>query len=576
MRSRYDSSGQLFHTYTTMSSKDLSGEQHLKQLLSGYLTLFPHAAQKIGPEFGWDADPLDDANWRYQFHCLVWLDNLRAESITSGSEEGFLLYEKLLKSWVAMNPEDDPASDYSWFDMAVGLRAIVLLFAVESLGPQDWILESIRVHGEHLANPVNYEGRGNHSLHQDMGLIALGQFDNRQDWIDLAVGRILEMMGDAIDDEGVCREGSIDYHYRNYRWYKEAFTRIEAAGVDLPNDKDRILKLMPLFMAHATSPSGDYALIGDTLHHRAPKIPGTPTEWTTDVSKAPDAKVAKFNSGYIFARTSWRRSSVGEGPNYLTMRFGPGRSSAVHGHEDAGSITLDAFGERLLCDSGLFAYEAGDERLFFRGRSSHNVIDAVGRKYYPSADSPLVSYQEDEGFVLATVLVKGLQGVSWHRTMLMPLDANFLLVDDRIANSLPGGLMQRWQLPARSRVNFGGGADKSVRVSTEVGNEIQFTNLGHDVETELTNGCTNPISGWRSDEYRIQYPSPSLAFRQFGESVRFSTLIEWGASAEYKGFDLFKVGRSSKYLDLGLRNKSMRYDIRLASDGVDFRSSPID
>ncbi|MGX9900549.1 heparinase II/III family protein [Arthrobacter sp. SA17] len=177
---------QLFETYATAASKKVPGSVHLEQLLDGMLTLPPHPPQKVGPEFSWSADPLGDANWRFQYHSLLWLDNLRDCSSESNSELGMALYEGILKDWIEKNPVNTSESDYAWFDMAVGLRALVLTQALTVFGPADWLVESLLVHGEHLAEAGNYEGKGNHSLHQDMGLVVVAQFFDRNDWLELA------------------------------------------------------------------------------------------------------------------------------------------------------------------------------------------------------------------------------------------------------------------------------------------------------------------------------------------------------------------------------------------------------
>lgn len=561
-----DITEQLFHTYSTESTTDISRSEHLAQLLEGKLTLSPHSAQSIGPAFTWDADPLEDANWRFQYHCLVWVDRLREASMLEDSSLGFHLYERLLKSWIQENPVDSPASDYSWFDMAVGMRAIVFLKALEHFGPEPWLIDAIQLHGEHLADPNNYEGKGNHSLHQDMGLLAVGHFLEQSDWISLGTERILTMLESAIDDEGVSVEGSIDYQYRNYRWYSEAAVRIEAATGQVPKVIADALTQMPTFMAHATSPSTHYALLGDTLEHRAPIVKGTHTEWVKDAELAPPSRVKLYKSGYLFARSSWKNWRQDPAVSYLTLRFGAGRSSAVHGHEDAGSITLDKYGEKLLCDSGLYAYEAGAYRLFFRGRSAHNVIDVRGRKYYPSAEAPLVHYERTNSHVMATVQVRALEGVVWHRTILHSLERGYIVVDDRIEDKMEAPeIMQRWQLPKGAKITVDG-TGGFVEVKTSKGNAMRFTSLGHRVSIQVSEGAEDVIAGWRSEEYRRMFATPELRLLQTGGSVRFSTLVQpQGITQSW--MDVANVQRNSKELAFVLSGTGWEERINLSSEG---------
>lgn len=556
---------QLFHTYSTESTSDLSGEAHLLHALRGELTLIPHETVQLGLPFDWSADPIHDANWRFQFHTLIWLDRIRVEATKQSSKEGLDLYESSLKSWIKNNPESNPPSDYSWFDMAVGMRAIVLLHALEHFGRASWLVDAITAHGTHLANPENYEGRGNHSLHQDMGLLAVAQFLERSDWINLAVERIMQMFTSAVDLEGVCREGSIDYQYRNYRWYEEAARRIRSAGVQIPGELERRLTQMPRFMAHATTPAAKYALLGDTLDHRAPIISNTPTEWVKNRDKAPHEKAAIFEAGYLFARNDWKLWSDDQKTTFLTMRFGPGRATAVHGHEDAGSITVDSLGESLICDSGLYAYEAGDYRLYFRGRAAHNVIDVENRKYYPSADNPLLWSQVSDSHIAATVEVKGLQGVQWHRTLFASLESGFIIIDDRVRLDEEDTILQRWNLPVDSQIQVLPASGR-IDVITPKQNRVQFVPLGHQVDIRISHGDEDPISGWRSETYRTKYPTPMLSLVQRGATARFSTLINLSSIDD--DVQVADVVRTSKALQASITKTGRSFRISLQSDSV--------
>lgn len=567
---RPDLAAQLFHTYTARSRHDPSPPELAAMVKEGRLRLYPHPEAAISTDPSWTEDPLNDANWRFQYHSLVWLDRLREAAIEGDDAEAHGLYVRLLRSWLTANPVGAPAADYAWFDMAVGLRAVVLAFALDELGDEPWLLDAFTEHGRHLADPANYDARGNHGLHQDMGLLVAAQALGVREWRDLAVARIEEMFAAAVDDEGVCREGCIDYQYRNYRWYHEALTRMEAAGVpDREAFRDRLAR-MPEFLAHATSPSGDYALLGDTLLHSAPRIEGTAADWVRDRGMAPAETTRVFRSGYLFARRSWTTFREQMENAYLTQRFGPGRSTAVHGHEDAASITLDAFGESLVRDSGLYAYEAGDARLYVRGRTSHNVVDVPGRQYYPSAESELHVCVERDGAVLTTVLVKALQGTVWHRTTLWVPDAQLLVVDDRVRLHTPDTVHQLWHLPPDSVVeaDFASGA---VACTTTGGARLHILQA-QPAPVSVLVGSRQPFAGWLSTEYRKLVPAPTLRFELDGSQVRFTTVLLYEGAAN-PAWEVTRLERRSKEALVGLTRDGRRLSIALTSEDFTVRSA---
>lgn len=554
---------QLFHTYTTVPRLELSASERVAEVAAGLLTLYPHEQVEIGTSPSWAEDPLEDANWRFQYHSLVWLDRYRAAAAELGDEVAMEHYRELLRSWIMRNPLGASASDYAWFDMSVGLRAVVLAFAVDHFGDDPLILDALRSHGEFLASGSHYDSRGNHGLHQDLGLVVVAQLLSRSDWLSIAHHRVQEMFFDAIDAQGVCREGCIDYQYRNYRWYGEARTRLAAAGIADLDWMDQRLELMPEFLAHATMPNGEYVLIGDTLRHRAPRIEETAADWLRDRSRAPAKTVRVFDSGYLFARTSWATANEDERVAFISQRFGPGRSAAVHGHEDGGSVTLSLGEDDLLRDSGLYAYEAGAARLYARGRESHNVIDVPGRDFYPSAETELVRFQEGDDAVFSHVRSRSLRGVRWDRTLLWLARARLILVDDRVRLDSAEEVVQRWHLQAGTRFEFNSPSSFSGVLSS--GAWIDFRTIG-TVQTSLANGSVEPLEGWVSEAYRSLTPAPTLGVWAEGDSVRLTTLITYGARGSERA-RVQRFDRTSAVAALGLKVGKTSWAVALASDG---------
>lgn len=560
---------QLFHTYSTISRHEPDAAARVSEVSSGLLTLHPHAPVEIGSEPAWSEDPLDDANWRFQYHSLVWLDRYRDAAERLGDDAALAHYERLLASWIRTNPVGASANDYAWFDMSVGLRAVVLAFAVDRLGRQGWLIDALHVHGEFLASSAHYDSRGNHGLHQDLGLIVVAQLVERDDWLDLARERIQAMFSEAIDVEGVSREGCIDYQYRNLRWYGEARRRLAAAGVQGLDWMDQRLDRMPEFLAHATAPGGDYALIGDTLQHRAARIEGTAADWSRDRSKAPSDTVRLFDAGYIFARTAWSTADEDSSVAYVTQRFGPGRASAVHGHEDGGSITLDLGADSILRDSGLYAYEAGEPRLYTRGRQSHNVVDVPGRDFYTSAETELVAFQQRDDAVFSSVRSRSIKGVRWDRSMLWVPEAGIVLVDDRVRVDTVADVVQRWHLHEGTRLTVFSPAEFSGVLPS--GARIDFWGTGAS-RLDVANGSTSPFDGWVSRSYRSLTPAPSLALGATGDSVRFTTLLAYGPPGSARPV-LRRLERTSRSALVGLSRGPRSWAASLDSDGFVLNSA---
>ena len=510
-----DVAAQCFHTYSTQSGH--SAVEVTDLLERGLLLLAPHPPQAIPDEPTWDENPLDDDNWLFQFHSLVWLDSLRIEGLRRGTSALLRRYEETLKDYLVANPRRGGSRRrYSWYDMGVGLRGVVLVCARLTLGDRSWLIDGLESHAAFLADPAEYAGKGNHALHQDMGLIAVASSLGRRDLIDLARNRIAELLPIAIDEEGVCLEGSIGYHLRNLLWYEEAISRLHAAGAEVPEDLELRMAGMPEFLRHATLPDGTSEMIGDTNLSRTPRGKMAPLD-----PEDPPPLTRVFKAGYVFGRSSWDDGAE-EGPSFYSLRFGPGRATAVHGHEDSGSITFYAFRERLLWDSGMYAYEGGPMRVYAISRSSHNVIDVPGAEFYITAEAELLHHEIHDSGDLISVRSRSLRGVDWVRTLFYSRTGHYLIVDDRVNQKTSRPVYQQWNLPVEaSPVSLQGEA----RFHVHGGLDLLFAFAGSGYRPELVKGEEDPPLGWRSTSYRQIEPSPLLRTRLEGTSVRFTTMI---------------------------------------------------
>lgn len=489
----------------------------LQEFRAGKLTLPPHPAVDIGINPTWSEDPLADDNWRFQYCSLYWLERIRLAAKRSGDSKDLENWKRYLMSWISNNPIESPRSDYSWFDMAVGTRVLILIRAITELGWESWLKEALILHGEFLADEANYEGRGNHALHQDIGLLCAGFALQDDLWMKLAQRRMEVMFFDAVDKEGVSQEGSLDYQYRNLRWYAEALQRLQLAGRPVNQEWIQRLENMADLLLWGVRSDGKLVMWGDTNEHSAlnPRQIEEGLGFPLNISNEERIGPKKFSAGYILDRRNAKELSV------FTARFGPGRASAVHGHDDGGSFTWDVGGEVLLRDSGIFAYEGGEARLYVRGPDSHSVCSLRGGDRYTTAPTNLIAYDANQFYTFATVESKAMKGLNWVRTFLYVPGHSVLAIDDRITSTIGEvEIDQLWQLGP----NFDyirDGLYQSEKFSVEV-DQLKYEK---NLQAEWFKGETNPLLGWYSPSYRELVPAGTARFSRVGEAIRFSTLV---------------------------------------------------
>ena len=257
---------------------------------------------------------------------------------------------------------------------------------------------------------------------------------DRDDWMTLAEARIAELIEferrrAGRDQRGVARLPPLQLPAAT-RWPATGCSR---SGVEPSAAFERIQR-MPRFLAYGTLPWGAYELIGDTIDGPATPIPGTWAEFAATRgrvrSQAAVTRVRWFDAGYLFGRSGWGEHA--RVPARDGVQRPVGAAAIVHGHDDAGSLTLAAWGSRLLLTPGCTRTAAARSAPFIRSRSAHNVVTVDGVPWSVDRDVPSWSASQH---VLAPVDVRvripGYAASSYRRRITYSRRLDYLVVEDR-------------------------------------------------------------------------------------------------------------------------------------------------
>jgi hypothetical protein len=506
------------------------------EIMSGYLTIptFSRWKLPIDPnnptlaemkKLTWAENPFANSNWVAQFQMVRWADPLRREGLRTGNEAMLTLYTEILKDWQTNNPPSNPRSRFSWQDMVVGVRAVGLVCAstVYDETPA-WLTKAETVHATALSDPAQYRKVGNHALHQNIGLLALGCKTGKAAWRDYAVSRANTLLSTSIDEEGVSDEGSILYQELNHRWYREFEARLVACHLE-PSPLFARLDLMPRLLAQATQPDGNAVAFGDTSAIQPARfVPGTESEYAATqgaVGTRPSALFSVFTRGYAFSRTGWFDTQTANQQSLASMRFGPAKVTAVHGHEDGGNLGYFALGRQILWQPGVYGGGGGAARAYVLGNTAHNIIDVPSVDYNQKATTPLSVKRSNEDIDLVSVSSSVYPGAIWKRTMIHAKKANFLLVDDLVSQSSKRKVVQRWHLGADRSVSAGSG-----RIGTSgTGSNAAILWVGTQPTLSVVRGRLDPMLGWRSETVNQFIKSPTVEATRTASTVRLTTLI---------------------------------------------------
>jgi heparinase II/III-like protein len=495
--------------------------QLANELLANRYTFSPHPTVTLPANPTWREDPLRDDNWKFQFHTLRFVRPLMATWVSTGAVKYRDRAAFLLWDWWRDNPRSAPASPWSWNDHSTAWRAIMYACFYRALGSPTWLRSALLTHGSVLASPSFYVWHGNHALNQAIGLLDVGCVLGRSDWKSLAARRLTALVTESIDLEGVTNEQSVEYELYNYNRYRAARSRLSTCGEPVPSAFSRLYK-MPLFLAHATLPSGHYEMLGDTGDNSATVIRGTPAEFAATLGVTgpkPITELAVYTAGYAFGRSGWGESRPFSDEVAFTLRWGPPRR--FHGHMDGGAITLYGYGSRLLLDSGRFTYNYNAYRTYFVGRSAHNVVTVDGVPFDATRSTTRTALRTSSThFELATRHL-GYAGVDSRRRLIFSRGLNYVVVYDQLFSSVFHRYRQLWHLREDANPWATGVAAGTRRPR---GNVLIRQLYGSET-IRITTGATNPIQGWLSYRYNVRVPNPTVEVAKTGTSVRYLTVL---------------------------------------------------
>lgn len=508
-----------------MSFGSFKGARKAAALMSGRVDLGQYGSFRLAKNPKWRPVSSLDSSGNGHMHSLHYLLPLLRNGVRTGNSAMVNRFYALLKDWAKDNRPGAASSRYAWGPpIYEGFRALVLVCAAAGpKGQAPWLLKALALHGQMLSSSSRYEGANNASLHQSMGLYALGEALGRPLWRDIAIRRESALVDRLVQLDGSDEEGALSYAINNYRWFKQAAERLRLGGDPVPANFARVDQI-PSFIARATRPDGKIEALGDTSPVALNPLAwaGTPAEFSASngtVGSAPTDAFSGFSGGYVFGRSGWGQTRPYADETFFSVRAGATRF-IPHAHDDAGSLTLYAHGSPLLLDTGQWRYQYGPTRSFVVSRAAHNVVVVKG---VPRSDQghPELTTTSVNGLDLATVVDRGYQGVTITRTIAYDRADDVLLVWDRLTSDKAVVASQQWGLGRTRRVAIDADAAHSSGPGANV--SMLFTSGGAPLD--VAKGKRSPFRGWNSEAYGELSPSPSVRASQSGRSLSWLTVI---------------------------------------------------
>jgi hypothetical protein len=232
-------------------------------------------------------------------------------------------------------------------------------------------------------------------------------------------------------------------------------------------------------------------------------------------------------SGYYVMRTGW--GSAGHMAIFDCGEIAAGVpadavSSAAHGHADALSVELAAYGTPLVIDPGSYTYNgAADWHRYFRETAAHNtvVVDGESQAEFAGrlrwARAPTVTGEKWLTTELLDYVAGSHDGYTRlpqpviHRRSLLFLKADYWIIRDELTGEGEHTLDRFFHFPPGELERLRRQA--AVHARTERGAGATFRAFEPDAEFEIVAGGDGPEGGWIAPGYERRLSAPVLRIR---------------------------------------------------------------
>lgn len=524
-------------------------KERLEELKNGTITLPPHRSW-TGVYTNWTADPLNDLNWRFQFHTLRWINPYLWDAL-DGNEDSQVEWKRIAKSWAEANTPPERAKDkYAWMDMTDGNRAIQLSIGAPLVRREDqWYIDLLVQHRNWLLDDSRIVP-GNHGLHQNLGLFVVSAVLRDKIGIERAIERLGAQILDAFEEDGLNEEGSVAYHQTNVDWWLQAQQRLKLEGYSLPAEATSRLDRAGQTMGFLLLPDGTMPQIGDGGRGRGrrglhPFLDQVAAGKIHDAKNLPTFKHYKY--GFTIFRSGWGERRPLAQESHTIVRHGA--DLRRHSHNDRGSLHIYTAGRRWITDGGFHSYQQRNhDRNYTKSRLAHSLVDLPNQKHDKTAEVPAEIIEHTGPIQSVQILDNNFETASWRRRVVYLSQINTWVVWDRVSAAAPEEIRQQWlidvDITAESR-------SKDTVILNDGNERLYMYWLGDVPDLDIVSGDTKSSSkrgligiGWK----KMRSGTSIHADFHTDEMETFTVISDYPQSGQSIDFETKKAMTSAEIL----------------------------
>lgn len=511
----------------------------------------------------WLANPSADVEWHILLHKFYYAVGLSQGWHRTGDVRYVQRWSQLVDGWMRVTPAGFIAADVTgrrvqnWI---YSLHGLVMHDRVGGHAPVDpgllrRLLVSLHEQVEYLCEHLT--PKRNHRTLELLAIflagVAFPEFRRAAHWRALALRETLVNVQADLLPDGVHCELSTDYHHLALRNWMQVRTLAARNAVPVPSGMDAALKQALVFGMHVHQPHGGLPSFsdGDARGYLPLLRQGAELFARDDLrhvatggrqGRPPARRNAHFEtSGYHVLRSGWPALGFDQA-QHLVFDCGP-LGEGNHGHFDALSFELAAFGVPLIVDPGRYTYsEAGEVnwRVHFRGTAAHNTVCVDERSQTRYAPKPIKEPSRHAhgsvrhkigGPAPDTTLVEQLDGTALdlmhgrcasheydavHERCIVFVDRRYWIVSDWLRAPTEHRYALNFQLGAAAQDRTRLTTDRSVQLCSP--HLLVAQPVRADQHAAL-------VPAWVSARYGHKQAAPALRTTSRGRDIDFDTVL---------------------------------------------------
>lgn len=355
-----------------------------------------------GGEIDWELNPIDYKEWTWQLSRHPFWVTLGEAYWATGDERYAAAFVRQMLHWVAHVPRPEDSGNpwrtdrtNCWRTIECGIRMAgswpnsFFYFLSSPSFTDDAIIDMVKSMVEHARYLALYPTTGNWLTMECNGLYHVGalfpEFQEAAAWRDTAVARLHKDLDVQVYPDGAQIELAPGYHQVSLYNFLGLVQVAQLTGQTLPADYLGKLERMWEYNMWLMGPDGASPAFNDsgptdlrrTLGDGLKYFPGR-EDWKWITTRGAEGKPPAGTShacpwaGQYIMRSGW-------GPDDLWCVFEAGPFGYGHQHEDKLGFVMNAYGSRLVMDTGVYTYDASDWRRYVLGATAHSTVFVDGK-----------------------------------------------------------------------------------------------------------------------------------------------------------------------------------------------------